>query len=467
MDEKKTKGQQMEEQLLYEKKSSYREYAKRVEKSLHGYIDGYMDFMNRAKTEREFTTEAVALLEKSGFAAFDHKKKYAPGDKVYFNNRKRSLIAAIIGQRPLEEGTRIVAAHVDSPRLDLKPNPLYEDSELGYFKTHYYGGIKKYQWAAIPLALHGTVVLKDGTAVDICIGEEENDPVFCVTDVLPHLSQNIQDSRPAREVLKGEELNILLGSEPVADDKIKEPVKLNLMRLLNEKYGITEADFNSAELQVVPAFKARYIGLDKSLVGAYAHDDRVCSYTALTALMEVPNPEYTAVCILADKEETGSRGNTGLESDMLRNFLSVLSRNHGADIEVVCHNSRCLSADVGVAFDPTFAEILERRNAAFLNYGPVVLKYTGARGKSSTSDASAEFMGTVRALLDGNNLPWQTGELGKVDEGGGGTVAVFIANLGVEVVDIGVPLLSMHAPYEVASCLDIYATYEAFAAFYK
>lgn len=310
-------------------------------------------------------------------------------------------------------------------------------------------------------------MLKDGTSVDIQIGEAESDPVFCITDILPHLNKKIQGDRKTAEVIKGEELNVLLGSEPVDDDKVKAPVKLNLMRLLNEKYGITEADFNSAEIEVVPAFKARYVGLDRSLVGAYGHDDRVCAYTALTALLQNGAPKHTAVCILADKEETGSNGNTGLESDMLRNFLAVLCRNAGAQPETMLHASRCLSADVGAGFDPTFAEVMERNNAAYLNYGPVVLKYTGAGGKGSTSDASAEFMGEVRALLDGNNLPWQTAELGKVDEGGGGTVAKFVARLGIETVDIGVPLLSMHAPYEIASCLDIYATYEAFAAFYK
>lgn len=467
MDEKKTKGQLLEDKLLYNKESSYKDYAGKVKDKLPGYVDGYIDFMDAAKTEREFAKQAAARLVKAGFAEFDHNKKYAAGDKVYFNNRGRSLIAAVIGSRPLEDGTRIIAAHIDSPRLDLKPNPLYEDSDLGYFKTHYYGGIKKYQWVALPLALHGTVVLKDGSSVDIVIGEDDKDPVFCITDILPHLAKNIQGSRTTFEVIKGEELNVLLGSEPVEDDKVKEPVKLNLMRILNEKYGITEADFNSAEIEVVPALKARYIGLDKSMVGAYGQDDRVCSYTALTAILETKAPAHTAVCILADKEETGSSGNTGLESDMLRSFLTTLCRNTGEAVETLYHNSQCLSADVGAAFDPNFADVLERRNAAFLNNGPVIMKYTGAGGKAQTNDASAEFMGTVRALMDGNDLPWQIGELGKVDEGGGGTVAKYIANLGIEVVDIGVPLLSMHAPFEVASCLDIYAAYEAFCAFYK
>lgn len=467
MPEKKTEGQLLEERLLTQKENSYNTYAQKVKKTLGGYVDGYLDFMNKAKTEREFTARSEALLKEAGFVSFDSKKAYKAGDKVYFNNRKRSLIAAIVGTKPLDEGARIVAAHIDSPRLDLKPNPLYEDNELGYFKTHYYGGVKKYQWVAIPLALHGTVVLKNGSCVDIDIGEADGDPIFCITDILPHLAAKIQGDRKAGEVIKGEELNVLLGSAPVDDDKVKEPVKLNLMRLLNEKYGITEADFNSAEIEVVPAFKARYVGLDKSMVGAYGQDDRICAYTGLTALLQHKKPAHTAICILADKEETGSSGNTGLESDMLRNFMSVLCGNAGATLETALYNTRCLSADVGAGFDPNFAEVNERRNTAYLNYGPVIMKYTGSRGKGSTSDASAEFMGEVRALLDENALPWQVAELGKVDEGGGGTVAKYIANLGAEVVDIGVPLLSMHSPYEVASCLDLYAAYEAFVAFYK
>jgi aspartyl aminopeptidase len=465
--DKKTKGQLLEEQLLVTKKSCFKTYAAKISAKLDGYIAGYMKFMNSVKTEREFIREAIVLLEKNGFSAFDRKKAYAPGEKCYFDNRGRSLIACVMGQRLLEEGLCIMAAHIDSPRLDLKPNPLYEDSELGYFKTHYYGGIKKNQWAAIPLAIHGVVVKKDGTTVDIVVGESEDDPVFCITDILPHLAAKVQGERKSRDVLRGEELNILLGSEPLDDKEVKSPVKLNIMRLLHEKYGIDESDFVSAEIEVVPALRARYIGFDKSLIGAYAHDDRVCAYAGLTALIDTPVPTYTALCVLADKEEVGSGGNTGLESDMLRNFLAVLSRNTESDLETVIHNATCVSADVNAAYDPNFGEVHEKRNAAYLNYGPVVTKYTGAYGKVSTNDASAEFMARVRALLDEAGVPWQTGELGRVDEGGGGTVAKDIANLGIEVVDVGVPLLSMHAPYEVASCLDIYAMYDAFCAYIK
>lgn len=467
MSEEKTEAQLLEEKLSLNKKSCYKDFAGQVEGEIDGYLDGYMRFIDAAKTEREFTARAVERLKKDGFVAFDHQKSYAAGDKIYYNNRGRGLIAAVIGRRPVEDGLRLVAAHIDNPRLDLKPNPLYEDNELGFFKTHYYGGIKKYQWVAIPLALHGVVVKKDGTTVEIVVGEDEGDPVFCITDLLPHLSRQTQDKRTAPEVIKGEELNLLIGSAPVEDEKIKEKVKLNLLKLLNERYGICENDFHSADLAAVPAFKARYIGFDKSLVGAYGHDDRVCAYTALTALLAADQPEYTAVCVLADKEEIGSTGNTGLDSDFLRNFISLLCRGGHALPEITCRNSKCLSADVDAAFDPTFPEVMERLNSAHLNYGPVVNKYTGRGGKYETSEASAEFMAEIRALFDEAGVPWQTGELGKIDEGGGGTVAVFVAALGIEVVDVGVALLSMHAPLEIASSLDIMATYKAFCAFLK
>ena len=467
MDKEKTQAQLLQEKLINTPKSCYKEFADTVKAEIDPYIKGYISFMNSAKTEREFAAKICEILAKNGFAEFDSNTKYSPGDKVYFNNRKRSVMAAVIGKCPLEDGTKIIAAHIDSPRLDLKPNPMYEESELGYFKTHYYGGIKKYQWATIPLAIHGIIVKKDGEAVEISVGEEESDPVFCVTDILPHLAYNVQDKRTARDVIKGEELNVLLGSMPVDDEEIKEKVKLNLMRILNEKYGIYESDFNSAEIEIVPAFKARYVGFDKSLVGAYGHDDRVCSYAALTALLETAEPKQTAICVFADKEEIGSMGNTGLASDMLRNFLSRLCRSGDAAVETVCHNSYALSADVHAAFDPTFAEVMERRNASFLGYGPVITKYTGSGGKYNTSDASAEFMAQLRALFDDAGIPWQTGELGKVDEGGGGTVAKYIAQLDIEVVDIGVALLSMHSPFEIANTIDIIAMHKAFGAFIK
>ncbi len=468
MDKEKTKGQKLSEEILSQKESCYKSFGKTVENELDGYIDGYIGFLNDAKTEREFVVKSIELLEKNGFKEYVVGKTYAAGDKVYYNNKKKSLIAAVIGSEPLENGVNITAAHIDSPRLDLKPNPLYEDGELGYFKTHYYGGIKKYQWVTIPLAIHGTIAKKDGTTIELSLGEKDDEPVFYVTDILPHLSYKVQDDRNARTVIKGEELNVLIGSEPFDDKEVKEPVKLQMMKLLNEKYGITEDDFISAEIEIVPALKARYIGFDKSLVGSYAHDDRVCAYTSLTALLANKKaPKRTSLCVLADKEETGSEGNTGLSSDMLKNFVAFLCASTGALKETVFVNSKCLSADVNAAFDPTFPEVHDKRNAAKLNYGPVITKYTGSGGKYGTNDASAEFMAEVRAFLDKNDIPWQTGELGKVDEGGGGTVAKYISRFGVNVVDIGVALLAMHAPYEIASRLDIISTYKAFVEFYK
>ncbi len=466
MDKEKTEAERLSEALLSKDKTVYDGFARENRQSAEAYAASYMAFMNAAKTEREFAAAAAAYLEARGFTRFDPKKRYAAGERVYYNNRGKSLIAAVIGARPLEEGAQLAAAHIDSPRLDLKPNPLYEDTGLCYFKTHYYGGIKKYQWTAIPLALHGVVVLESGEKVEIVIGEEEGDPVFCVTDILPHLSYKVQDERKARDVISGEELNLLLGGEPVQDKKIKDPVKLNVMRLLNEKYGIVEEDFVSAELEIVPAMKARFLGLDRSMIGSYAHDDRVCAYTALTSFAALGAPGRTALLVLADKEEIGSDGNTGLNSDFIRHFLSLLCKRAGADVELMLHNTKALSADVNAGFDPSFPSVSEKRNCAYLAKGPVVTKYTGARGKSSTNDASAEFVAEVRALLNRGGVPWQTGELGKVDEGGGGTVAKYIAYLGAEVIDIGVPLLSMHAPYEVANIYDIYALSRAFECFF-
>ena len=468
MSKEKTKGQKLAEELMSKQESCYKSFKKSAERELDGYIGGYIDFLNTAKTEREFVKKSIELLEKNGYTAFVAGRSYKSGDKIYYNNHKKSLLAAIIGSEPLDKGVNITAAHIDSPRLDLKPNPLFEDGELCYFKTHYYGGLKKYQWVALPLSIHGVIAKKDGSALEINIGEKDDEPVFYITDILPHLSYKVQDDRTARTVIKGEELNLLIGSEPFDDEEVKEPVKLNIMKLLNEKYGITEDDFISAEIEIVPALKAKYVGFDKSMVGAYAHDDRVCAYTSLTSLLGINSaPKRTAVCVLADKEETGSDGNTGMSSDMLRNFLSLLSTSAGVQVENVIMNSKCLSADVNAAYDPTFKEVFEKRNTARVNYGPVITKYTGSGGKYSTNDASAEFMGEVRAFLDGANVPWQTGELGKVDEGGGGTVAKYISKLGVEVVDIGVALLSMHAPYEIASTLDIYSTHKAFVEFFK
>lgn len=430
------------------------------------YCEGYKRFLDNAKTEREAVITAIKLAEEKGFCEFDSTKKYNAGDKVYINNRGKALILAVIGSESVENGVNISAAHIDSPRLDLKPNPLYEEIELALFKTHYYGGIKKYQWTAIPLSLHGVFALKDGSVKEVSIGEEADEPKFVINDLLPHLAQE-QSKRTLNEGIKGEELNVLVGSHPFKDDKGSELVKLNILKLLNEKYGITEDDFLSAELEIVPAFKACDIGLDRSMVGAYGQDDRVCAYPALTAIMDVENPKKTAMAILADKEEVGSMGNTGLESDFLRYVIGDLAKMQGGDGTVAIRNSKCLSADVNAGLDPTFQDVMERRNASRLNYGVVVTKYTGARGKSGTSDASAEYMAYIRKLLDENNIIWQSGELGKVDLGGGGTVAQFIANMGIDVVDLGVPVLSMHAPFETTAKIDIYMCYKAMYEFMK
>ena len=430
------------------------------------YCEGYKAFLNKAKTEREFVAEAVRILSENGYQEYEIGKKYETGDKVYFINRKKALIMTTFGCRPLEEGIRLNIAHIDSPRLDLKPNPLYEKTDLAFLKTHYYGGIRKYQWATIPLAMHGVVITKDGTAVNICIGEDEGDPVFCVTDLLPHLAAE-QNERKLKDGIKGEELNVLVGSIPYAGEEIKEPVKLLVLKLLNEKYGMTEKDFTRAEIEMVPAVKATDVGLDRSLVGAYGQDDKVCAYTAMTAEMATEKPEYTTVTVLADKEEIGSVGNTGLDSDFSLHYIEYLADAAGADVKTVLRNSICLSSDVNAAYDPTFASVYEEKNSCYVNKGCVLTKYTGARGKSGSNDASAETMAKVIDIMDREGVYWQIGELGAVDVGGGGTVACYVAKMDVDVVDLGVPILAMHAPFELSSKLDIYNTYKAFKAFYK
>ena len=430
------------------------------------YCEGYKAFLNKAKTEREFVAEAVRILSENGYQEYEIGKKYETGDKVYFINRKKALIMTTFGCRPLEAGIRLNIAHIDSPRLDLKPNPLYEKTDLAFLKTHYYGGIRKYQWATIPLAMHGVVITKDGTAVNICIGEDEGDPVFCVTDLLPHLAAE-QNERKLKDGIKGEELNVLVGSIPYAGEEIKEPVKLLVLKLLNEKYGMTEKDFTRAEIEMVPAVKATDVGLDRSLVGAYGQDDKVCAYTAMTAEMATEKPEYTTVTVLADKEEIGSVGNTGLDSDFSLHYIEYLADAAGADVKTVLRNSICLSSDVNAAYDPTFASVYEEKNSCYVNKGCVLTKYTGARGKSGSNDASAETMAKVIDIMDREGVYWQIGELGAVDVGGGGTVACYVAKMDVDVVDLGVPILAMHAPFELASKLDIYNTYKAFKAFYK
>ncbi len=435
-------------------------------KEAAAFTEGYKQFLNVSKTERECVSYALRLLHSHGYTEFDKNRKYKANDKVYYINRNKALIATTFGSEDIEKGIRINGAHIDSPRLDLKPNPLYEQDELAYFKTHYYGGIKKYQWATIPLALHGIVIKKDLTSVEIIIGEDDEDPVFCISDLLPHLSAK-QNERKLSEGLKGEELNIILGSLPYDNAKVDEPFKLFILSLLYEKYNITERDFARAELELVPANKARDVGLDRSLIGGYGQDDRVCAYTALLAELECVNPKYTTMTILTDKEEIGSVGNTGLNSHYIYDYISALADIFSADVREVCKNSSCLSSDVNAAFDPNFSDAYEKNNSCILNHGCVLTKYTGVRGKAGSSDASAEFMAKIISIMDNKNIYWQIGELGAVDVGGGGTIAQYIAALNIDVVDLGVPIISMHSPFEISSKLDIYNTYLAFKAFYE
>ncbi|MBO5944567.1 MAG: aminopeptidase [Clostridia bacterium] len=457
---------EMKKELFYEPKHAMETIDDVVVKAADEFCEGYKKYLDEAKIERESVEFFVKEAEKLGYTEFDNTKKYNAGDKVYYNNRNKAIILCVMGKKDISEGVKISAAHIDSPRLDLKPNPLYEDSSLAYFKTHYYGGIKKYQWTAIPLALHGVVVKANGESVKVTIGEDENDPQFCVTDLLPHLAQN-QMKQTMSEGIQGEQLNILIGSRPFSKDEGSDKVKLNIIKILNEKYGITEGDFLSAELELVPAFKARDIGFDRSLIGAYGHDDKVCAYPAAQAIFNVENPEYTCLTVLTDKEEIGSDGNTGLNSSYMKYFISDLAKMGGAEPWRVMSKSECLSADVNAAFDPTFPEVSERKNCSFINNGVVITKYTGSRGKSGTSDASAEYMGKIRRMLNANNVVWQIGELGKVDAGGGGTVAMYVANLDIDTIDLGVPVLSMHAPMEVVSKLDVYMAYRAFKSFFE
>lgn len=466
MSNEKTAAELLKQELCLEKKHFSVQMSDDELKKADEYCEGYKEFLSTAKTERECVDFLKDKAEEKGFVPFDSKKAYKAGDKVYYNNRGKSIILAVIGAKGVSEGARIVASHIDSPRLDLKPTPLYESDELAFFKTHYYGGIKKYQWVAMPLALHGVMIKKDGESVKISIGENKNEPKFVITDLLPHLDKE-QSKRPLLEGIKGEELNILIGSRPFKSDSGSELVKLNILKLLNEKYGVIEKDFISAELEMVPALEVSDIGFDRSMIGAYGHDDRVCAYPAATAVFDINTPEHTVMAVLADKEEIGSDGNTGLNSSFMKYFIYDLAKMESLEGRDVLSMSQCLSADVNAGFDPTFPSVHDKYNCCSLNHGCVITKYTGSRGKSGTSDASAEFMGKVRRILDEANVSWQIGELGAVDEGGGGTVAKYIANLNVDVVDLGVPVLSMHAPYEVVAKTDVYSTYRACYEFYK
>lgn len=466
MSEEKSQAKLLKEKLLMQPKNGGLVLSDEEIAKASAYCKDYKSFLDLSKTEREVVSYAVEKAVKNGFVPFDKTKKYQKGDKVYLNNRGKAMILAVIGEKPLQEGVRISAAHIDSPRLDIKQRPLYEDSEIAEFKTHYYGGIKKYQWMTVPLALHGVVSKKDGSTVTVRIGEEPGDPQFCVTDLLPHLDK-ARPKQTMSEAFNGEQFNVIVGSLPFRDDKESELVKLGVIKLLNEKYGIVESDFLSAELTMVPAHKAVDVGFDRSLIGSYGHDDRVCAYPALTALFDSGVPETTGICVLADKEEIGSEGNTGLISAYLKYFIADLARPYGLEGRDVLSNSKCLSADVTAAFDPTYPDAMEKNNAAYINYGVGVNKFTGHGGKYDTSDASAEYTGWVRRLLDTNGVMWQLSELGKVDQGGGGTVAKYIAELDVDVIDVGVPVLSMHAPFEIVAKLDVYAAYRAFYEFHK
>lgn len=464
--EEKSIAEKLSEKLVYKQEHAALTLGDDEIKAADNFCEGYKSFLNSCKTERECADYFKSEAEKKGFSPYDPKKKYKPGEKVYLVNRGKAVILTVFGKRKCSEGVRIAAAHIDSPRIDLKQNPLYEAEELALFKTHYYGGIKKYQWTTVPLSLHGVVILKDGKSITVSLGENDGEPRFVITDLLPHLAGE-QMKRTLDKGIEGEELNILVGSRPFRSDSGSELVKLNILKILNEKYGMIEEDFLSAELELVPAFPVCDIGFDRSLIGGYGHDDRVCAYPSAMAVFDCAVPEYTSLAVLADKEETGSDGNTGLNSSYLKHFLEDLARMEGAEGRDVMRLSECLSADVNVAFDPTFPSVLEKRNSAFVNKGIVMTKYTGSRGKGGTSDASAEFVGKIRRIFDDADVIWQIGELGKVDEGGGGTVAKYIANLDIDVVDVGVPVLSMHSPFEVVSKLDVYMTYRGLSAFFK
>ena len=466
----KTQGEELKERLFNTKKNGWENTSDEEKEKIFNYCQGYMDFLNRSKTEREIVKNAEQMARERGYRDISEFESLNPGDKVYYVNRGKNLFLAVIGTESIENGVNIIGSHADSPRLDLKPNPLYEDKEFAYFKTHYYGGIKKYQWTAIPLSMHGVIVKTNGETVEVNIGENENDPIFTITDLLPHLAQD-QMQKKLKDGVEGENLNLLIGSIPYKDQKISEKVKLNILDILNRKYGITEKDFISAEIELVPAFKCRSLGFDESLIAGYGQDDKVCVYTSLTAILGIENPRKTAVCLLADKEEIGSMGNTGMESNVFSTFLSEilnkLNINRPNLLDKVLCNSKMLSADVDAGLDPIYTSVADLNNACYLNRGVGMNKYTGVAGKANASDANAEFLAYVRNIFESNNVDYQMAELGKVDKGGGGTIAYILANKGVDVVDCGVGVLSMHAPYEVTSKYDVYQAYKGYMAFYN
>ena len=458
---------ELKKQLLSGRKNGYDRLGQEVLAGMDAYCAGYKAYLDAGKTERLCAGETVRLAQAAGYRPYVRGMALQAGDKVYVSNRGKAVMLAHIGRRGLEEGVQIAAAHIDAPRLDLKPNPLYEESEMAFLKTHYYGGIRKYQWVTIPLELRGVIARKDGSVVPVSIGADPGDPRLVITDLLPHLGME-QSRKPLGEAVPAETLNLLLGSRPIGDEEDSGRVKLAVMQLLHDKYGITEDDFISAELEAVPAVDACDIGLDRSLIGAYGHDDRVCAYAALRALLDLTEtPEKTAVCVLADKEEIGSDGVTGMQSAAFDTFMEDLCEAQGAALRICLEKSFCLSADVTAAYDPDYGEVYEKRNAAYVNYGVGLCKYTGARGKSGASDADAETVAYVRRIFDEAGVVWQMAELGKVDAGGGGTVAAYMANRNIATLDAGVPVLSMHAPFEVVAKLDCYEMYRGMKAVYQ
>ncbi len=460
------------EKLSYTPKHANEVLCDELTKKTFAYCKEYKNFLDAAKTERESIREAIKYAEENGFCSIREKTELNPGDRVFAVNNKKGIILAIIGEKPVKDGVNLIGSHVDSPRLDLKLRPMFETDNMAWFKTQYYGGIKKYQWLTIPLAMHGTICKTDGSCVDICIGEDEADPVFTITDLLPHLSQD-QMTQTVAKAFNADNFHILIGSVAKGDDEIKEKVKFNALCLLNEKYGICEEDLTSAEIEFVPAQKARDIGFDRGMLGAYGQDDRVCAFASLKALLDLDKtPELTSVCMLVDKEEIGSMGMTGMQSRFFERELSKLITLQEGTCDAYMLNSAlalsyCLSADVGAAYEPKHAEVHDKNNTAFAGGGVLVCKYTGSRGKSGSSDANAEFAAKIRKILNDENILWQNGELGKVDVGGGGTIAQYVANLGLNVIDCGTPLLCMHAPYELSSKFDCYMTYKAYKAFYE
>ena len=454
--------------ILNKKESGWKNLNDSEMNKILDFSDGYIKFLNRSKTEREANKNIILELQEKGFKDINSVDILKPLDKVYFNNRGKSVFAAVVGSEKVENGLNIVGAHIDSPRLDLKPNPVYEDSKLALFKTHYYGGIKKYQWTTIPLAIHGVIVKTTGEKVYINIGEDDNDPIFTITDLLPHLAQK-QYEKKLSEAVEGESLNLLVGSIP--NDEKEDSIKKNILKLLNGKYGINEIDFYSSEIEIVPAFKARSLGFDNSMVASYGQDDRVCAYGTLKAIVDCITTEYTNVAIFADKEEIGSVGNTGMYSEMFDNFIHMLLEKTGStspsSLNRTYCNSRMLSADVGAGVDPNYQDVSEVNNSSYIGYGVELNKYTGSRGKSGASDANAEFVAYVRSVFEKNNVKYQVSELGKVDIGGGGTIAYILANKGIDVIDCGVPVISMHSPYEVTSKYDVYSAYSGYKAFFE